>query len=139
MIKKLLIVTTLILNALTVFAYTHLEVPIQLMDEFGSNYRLVFGVDESATNTYDSSLGEINAPRFFPPNTFHAAFEILDSIKLMELVWSYKDFRPIIDSFHYYVQYSIAVGRGDGDLLIFSWNTMPQNIDSAKITDREED
>lgn len=139
MIKRLLIVTTLFLNALSVFAYTHLEVPIVLMDEFDSNYRLVFGVDESATNTWDSLLGEKNAYRFLPPLEFHAAFEIFDSIRLMELVWTYKDFRPIIDSPHFYVQYSISVGRGDGDLLIFSWNAMPQYIDSAKITDRLED
>ncbi|MCL5991690.1 MAG: T9SS type A sorting domain-containing protein [Bacteroidetes bacterium] len=139
MIKRLLIVTILILNTLTVFSYTHLEVPIELMDEFDSNYTLVFGVDESATNTWDSLLGEFNAPRWPPYDSFHAAFEIFDSVRLQELVWSYKDFRPIIDSQHFYVQYSINVVRGDGKLLIFNWGKMPEFIDSAKITDREED
>lgn len=140
MIKILLIVIILFLNSLSVFAYTHLEVPIELLDEIGSNRTLVFGVDSTATDTWDSVLGELNAPRFPPPgNTFHASFEIYDSVRTMDLAWSYKDFRPIINLQHYYVQYSVKVYRGDGDLLIFTWNTMPLNIDSAKVTDKEED
>ncbi|TAL69535.1 MAG: T9SS type A sorting domain-containing protein [Bacteroidetes bacterium] len=139
MIKKILIVSILLLNSLMLFSYTHIEVPIELSDELGSNYRLVFGVDEKATDTWDSLLGELNAPRFPPPkNTFHAAFEIFDSIRTMDLCWSYKDFRPIINTRQYYVLYNVKVYRGDGNLLIFKWNTLPKEIDSAKITDRDE-
>ncbi|OGU41119.1 MAG: hypothetical protein A2X61_14545 [Ignavibacteria bacterium GWB2_35_12] len=140
MIKILLIVTTLFINSLMVFANTRIEVPVELSDELGSNYTLVFGVDSSATDTWDSLLGENNFGRWPPPaGQFHASFEIFDSIRLQELVWTYKDFRPIIDSPHFYVRYSIKVYRGDGELLIFTWNTMPQYIDSAKITDRDEE
>ncbi|MBI5325420.1 MAG: T9SS type A sorting domain-containing protein [Ignavibacteriae bacterium] len=138
MIRILLITFIIFLNYFTVLSYSHIEVPIEVSDEQGSFYNLSFGVDTAATNTYDSLLGERNFPSF-PTKEFHAAFIYYDSVRLFENVLSYKDFRPIIDSTHYYVEYTIKVFRGDGELLIFSWNTLPQFIDSARITDIDND
>lgn len=139
--KFLLIISTLIINIYSVSAYTHIEIPLRLADETGetgSFKTLIFGVDEKATDTWDSSLGERNFGRFPPPkNQFHVAFEIFDSINLHELTWSYIDYRPILSIRHYFVRYAIKVFRGIGNLLIFSWNTLPNEIDSAKITDRD--
>jgi hypothetical protein len=121
-------------------AYTHIEVPLIVGDELGGRDSLVFGLDKMATDNYDSALGEIDAPRFPPPDEFLAAFEIFDSLRLMELVWSYKDFRPIKDTLHFFVKYSLHVNRSnEGKLVIFQWDTLPKYIDSAKITDRIED
>ncbi|GIV55212.1 MAG: hypothetical protein KatS3mg039_1730 [Candidatus Kapaibacterium sp.] len=116
----------------------HIELRFTVSDERSSGITLRCGIDSTATDGIDPSLGEFPLPGH-PPSGFHAAWEIVtDGIGDL----SYADFRPYPASAgeHFYREYSLNVSpklAGRGDLLIFRWEyPFPRGIDSVVVSDR---
>ncbi len=116
----------------------HIELRFTVRDERSSAITLRCGIDSTATDGIDPSLGEFPLPGH-PPSGFHAAWEIVtDGIGDL----SYADFRPYPASGgeHFYREYSLNVSpklAGRGDLLIFRWEyPFPRGIDSVVVSDR---
>jgi len=116
----------------------HIELRFLVSDELNAGVTLRCGIDSTATDGIDPTLGEFPLPGH-PPSGFHAGWEIVSN-GIGDL--SYTDIRPYPDSTveHFYRDYSLNISprfAGRGDLLIFRWDyPLPKGIDSVVVMDR---
>jgi hypothetical protein len=80
--------------------------------------RLVFGINEKATNYLDTALGESELPPFPPPEGIHAGFLFKDTAQ-NEIIMSYKDYKPFPAHLYDTVKYVLTVMKGAGDIITF--------------------
>ncbi len=97
--------------------------------------KLVFGLDEQATNYLDTALGELELFPSHPPSGLHAVFEIPEKNN-QGIIWSYTDIRPISDEERFEVTFTINLQKDVFDTLRFRWQKLPiEFLDSAILSD----
>ncbi len=97
--------------------------------------KLVFGLDEKATDYLDTALGESELFPSHPPSGVHAVFEIPEKDKPGK-IWSYKDIRPIDEKDQFEVTYTINMQKDIFDTITFNWQPLPKEyLDSAILCD----
>lgn len=116
-------------------AYINIKSRITIDTKQGYNLdKLRFGIDQLATTSLDTSLGELEVPPFKPPEGINAGFIIFDK-KQNENIWTYTDLRPYPEKPYDTVFYNLTVLKGNGDLCTLSWNPLFPEILSAIIVD----
>lgn len=98
------------------------SIPFKIFDNFGGEKTLYFGLDESASDSVDTHLGESDLPPFPPVGAFEARW-ILPNNNFNGSLSSYLDYRnaqfPFSGIKEHRVRYQ---ARTEADTLYFSWN-----------------
>jgi hypothetical protein len=134
MYKVLIIV--LIFSTELFAGYNNLATRLYIESKEGYSLdKLVFGINENASNYLDTALGESELPPFPPPEGIHAGFLFKDTAQ-NEIIMSYKDLRPFPTHLYDTVRYVLTVMKGAGDIITFKWHPLGNDIYSAVIVDK---
>ncbi len=143
MMKRLSLI--LVLIACNLFSMSsNLKVTLS-NNSTSKKFILTAGVDSLATDGWDKDLEGISYPTVFPPNTFMAYLETIDSSQVNEdgskyydYLWLDKDLKVVpadIDKFH--KRYKVVFNWGLGTVVSVTWNNnqIDKHIDSAFVVD----
>jgi len=104
-----------------------IKLPLIVSDDAGSQKELYFGLDPSATDTLDKSLGEQELPPFPPAGIFEVRF-IGNEISLPKLgLGAYNDFRQGQADLDSTIIHELQYQVGSGSKIIIKWN-LPKGI-----------
>jgi len=122
------IILFLILSCAVAFSQSAVvEIPLILTDAHGDSTTLWFGLDSTASDGIDVSLGEDELPPFPPKKVFEARF-VGDDIDLPQLgLGSYKDLRKGDDLFGGAVRHEIKHQTFNNSKLTLAWD-LPDNV-----------
>ena len=101
-----------------------------------SSDKLIFGLNSAATNSLDTSLGELESPPLGPPNGLgiNPVFYIYDSAQ-KAYIYTWMDLRPYPESDTSTVVYIIEIFKAVSDTITFSWKPLWPEIDKAVLID----
>ncbi len=127
----MLLVSTILLLLFSIDIYSQasaqISIPFEVYDNAGGQKTLYFGLDQTATDSIDVSLGESDLPPYPPTGVFDARW-ILPENNFNGSLSSWKDYRfaagfPFSGTIEYRLKYQSAEGAA---LMSFSWNFPPE-------------
>ncbi|MBK9248394.1 MAG: hypothetical protein IPM69_09855 [Ignavibacteria bacterium] len=126
-------VASILLVITSTYAQRKVEFTIVVEDNSGVKIPIILGVDDRATDSLDSNLGEQFLPPFHPP-----APSAIHAVVLVENQFCNKSYRRILNQNKFSLEYTIKVNHYSerNAPFFFTWEyPFPEYIDSAKIMD----
>jgi hypothetical protein len=135
LLKLFLFVSFTLVSSINIFAQVAVDIPISVKDNSGDLWIINFGLDLSATNGIDPSLGEYDGCFLGPPPLFYACWSLPPFPGFLS---SPKDYRapgnPPAFPFNGTIQYSIIFVPTNYPITII-WNLPPEIAPTSTIQD----